>query len=201
MENNLNENELLAKIYKAQQRSPCKNDWCLQVKQDLVEFGILLSEKEIKATSKKRFKDIVKESCKRTALKYLLDEKAKVNRKMGKLSYSELKMQDYLQTNLLNTTQKKILYKLRVRMINVSNNMGVKVQCFLCREDSADEQNLDSQEHLLVCPRIKDEVKEIRDNTTVAHDDIYSDNIMKQKAAVVLFQKAIRTRSIIMSNR
>ena len=119
---------------------------------------------------------------------------------MGKLSYSELKMQDYLQTNLLNTTQKKILYKLRVRMINVSNNMGIKVQCSLCQEDSADEQNLDSQEHLLVCPRIKDEVKEIRDNTTVAHDDIYSDNIIKQKAAVVLFQKAIRTRSIIMSN-
>ena len=118
---------------------------------------------------------------------------------MGKLIYSELKMQEYLQTNLLNTTQKKILYKLRVRMVNVSNNMGAKLNCPLCRVDSQVGQQLDSQEHLLVCPKIKDEVKEIRENTTVAHDDIYSDNIMEQKATVVLFQKAIRTRTILMS--
>ena len=44
-----------------------------------VEFGIQLSENEINATTKERFKDIVKESCKRTAFRYLLDEKAKVN--------------------------------------------------------------------------------------------------------------------------
>ena len=77
--------------------------------------------------------------------------------------------------------------------------MGVKGNCPLCREDSQVGQHLDSQEHLLACPRIKDEVEEIRDNTTVAHDDIYSDSIVKQKAAAALFQKAIRTRSIILS--
>ena len=58
----LNEEELLVKIYKAQKKTPCKGDWCLQVQQDLEDFEMVLSESEISAISKERFKKIVKEN-------------------------------------------------------------------------------------------------------------------------------------------
>ena len=208
---NLDENELLVKVYRAQKSDPAKNDWCLQVQQDLDEFGIDLSEDDIKATSKDKFKEMVKMKCKQAALQYLLDEKSKVHRKMGKINYPELKMQEYLQTNILTTAQKKLLYKLRVRMVNVSNNMGKKIHCPLCQDSPQHCQDgplcqhgssighLDNQEHLLDCVRIKEEVQEIKDNTTVEHDDIYSDDINKQKAAVELFQQAVKTRTFLLS--
>ena len=197
---NLKEEELLVRIYRAQKEAPYKNDWCLQVKQDMVDFGIELTETEIAAKTKETFKSIVKDKCKKAAFEFLLEEQKKVNRKMGKLKYTELKMQNYLQSNIITTSQKKLLYRLRVRMVNVSNNMGQKTPCPLCTEECQTLQNLDCQEHLFDCSIIKEEVQEIQNNTIVRHDDVYSDDIMKQKAAVELFQKAIKARTIIMAS-
>ena len=37
---NLNKEEMLFKFFKAQYKYPCKDDWTLQVTQDLKDFGI-----------------------------------------------------------------------------------------------------------------------------------------------------------------
>ena len=78
-------------------------------------------------------------------------------------------MQQYLETNIITNAQKKFLYRLRVRMVNVGNNMGLKIPCPLCKEDNEpSEQRLDSQEHLIYCEIIKLHVPEIRENIALS---------------------------------
>ena len=85
-------------------------------------------------------------------------------------------------------------------MVNVGNNMGMKRPCPLCKDDSEpSEQFLDSQEHLIICKRIKRHVPEVRENNVIKHDDIFSDDIRKQKAAVELFQKAVNVRKRLLA--
>ena len=85
-------------------------------------------------------------------------------------------------------------------MVNVGNNMGLKSPCPLCKEDNEpSEQRLDSQEHLIYCEIIKRHVPEIRENIIVKHDDIFSEDINKQKAAVQLFQKAMNARKRLLA--
>ena len=44
----LPENQLLARIYRAQKTDPVKNDWCLQVKEDIEFFSLSVTEDDIK---------------------------------------------------------------------------------------------------------------------------------------------------------
>ena len=80
-------------------------------------------------------------------------------------------------------------------MINFGNNFGQKHNCKLCNE------YLDSQEHLIECSQIKKDVKEIRENRTVQHDDIFSPKIKKKILAVKLFTKALRKRKEILDKK
>ena len=153
----------------------------------------------IKIIKKATFKEQVKQACKQSAFNYLLKEKMKVESKMGKLKYDELKMKEYLSTNLISTKHKKLLYSLRTRMTNLPYNRGVKSMCSLCKDIEKEEQLL-NQEHLLLCQKLKNEVIEIRQNNTVIYDDIFSENIEKMNHAVKLFEKAINTREKLIQN-
>ena len=53
--------ELVRKVYNAQKISPIKNDWYLQVKEDLENCCIFLSETEISNMKRHKFKSLVKE--------------------------------------------------------------------------------------------------------------------------------------------
>ena len=82
----LDENELLFKVFQAQQENPVRNDWCQTVRDDLDKLNINLNNKEIKRIKREAFKKLVKKKCKEASLKYLIKEKDKVESKMGKLS-------------------------------------------------------------------------------------------------------------------
>ena len=180
----LDESELLVKVLTAQKKEPVKNDWCLQVKEDL-EF-LELNEEQIRSMKKDKFKLIVKAACKKTAFKYLLKEQENVQSKMGNIKYRDFKMQEYLKTEEISTKLKKLAFKLRLRMVRVSNNMGIKGPCPLCKHIITGAVQYDTQEHLIGCVILKEKVQEIRENTEIKMNDIFSDNIMKVKMAVEL---------------
>ena len=111
---------------------------------------------------------------------------------MNKLNYSKLETQPYLLSNNFFPETAHFLFKARTRMLNVMNNFKKSADddIYLCPLCESDE---DSQEHLLKC--------EIIDNVAnVKYDDIFSQNINKQKIAVEALQKAMNQRKEILDN-
>ena len=88
---------MLAKVFKTQWKYPTKDDWTIQVKQDLKHFEIKMDLEEIGEMSIYSFKKLVKLKSKEYALEYLLKLKSK-HSKMANLEYIELKLQNYLKT-------------------------------------------------------------------------------------------------------
>ena len=116
----IEENEMLSKVFIAQENSPVKGDWCLQVKDDLNYFGIDPDKKVVLSMKKESFKNLVKKSCTKVAYEHLIIEKNKLS-KLKNMQYTELTMQKYLKSNQISTRMKKLLFKLRTRMIDVGN--------------------------------------------------------------------------------
>ena len=173
------------------QRDPTKNNWHSQVRKDLVDFGMdYLNMDDIKNMSKFKFKNILKEKCKDAALKYLLENNENKS-KMVNLKYYQLEMQEYLKSNKISTTRKKILFKFRTRMINVGQNYGNKKCCPLCK------QHDDTQQHMLDCFMMKLHCQEIY-KTEHSYNDIF--NLTRNNLVNIskLCESIIRTREILM---
>ena len=100
---NRNEDEMIAKVLKAQIESPTKNDWFSSVQNDLKEIGLnYLSLIDIKSMKKATFKRLLKEKINDTALKYLLEGNEKMS-KLNNLKYYQLKLQPYLKSTNITT--------------------------------------------------------------------------------------------------
>ena len=95
--------ELVQQVFQTQKLSPVKNDWCIQIEEDLKYCRINLSESEIRAMSKNKFKSIVTNSIFDVAREYLISLKNKHSKSEG-LSANN-KIQDYLISNQLTTEE------------------------------------------------------------------------------------------------
>ena len=163
---NLEENEMIHCFFQAQLNKPTKNDWIETVKQDLVDLEIHLSFQEIKELSHDKFKGIVREKYRSAALKELLTAKSS-HSKMMALNYRELKTQPYLFDKSFHSGDAKLLFSLRSRMVKVRNNYQNSesdLYCPLCDED------IDTQEHLLVCEKIHPSKSDVSYNAIFGDD-------------------------------
>ena len=140
--------ELVQQVFQTQKLSPVKNDWCLQIEDDLRYCKINLSESEIRAMKKIKFKSIVTSSIVEVAKQYLISLKNKHKKSEG-LSASD-KIQDYLITSQLTTEEKQLLFQLRTRSYdckaNFRNLYNNQLACSICGQE-------DNQSHLLSCTR------------------------------------------------
>ena len=94
-----NEDELVKKVFNLQEKFAVKNDWVLQIKNDLNECNISQSENEISKMSKYSFKKLIKEKIRTIAAQYLIALKEK-HSKSENLEYSK-EMQVYLRNESL----------------------------------------------------------------------------------------------------
>ena len=78
---------MLYKFFETQYNYPTKDDWTLQVTEDLDDFGISSCFNYLKRKSKNAFKRLVKIKSKEYALNYLLGLKMK-HSKMDNLVYN-----------------------------------------------------------------------------------------------------------------
>ena len=108
---------------------------------------------------------------------------------MKSLHYTELKLQSYLSSGKLSTAQKKMLYKIRVRMVMTADNMGKMQLCQLCglaRDEMA---------HVPVCIMVKLASPDlVISGNNVNISDAYGADEEKMKTLAVVYQKAWRTR-------
>ena len=167
-----NEDEMIKKVLRTQQKYPAKGDWCLVVQEDLQEFDLdHISWEEIENMSKQNFKSIVKEAMTKVAFQYLIEEKEKMS-KMKNVEYSELKLQSYLTCADTSIKQKQLLYMFRNRMFKCADNLGDKTtKCRWCLTAA------DQQQHYWECEVIKAECPELAANIDNAvYADLFSND-------------------------
>ena len=137
--------KLAKKVFSTQQSLSCKNDWVLQLRSDLEECTITLSEEEIKCMKKEKFKSIVKKQVKTLAQKYLIGLRSKHFKSENLMCINSMK--DYLKTEKINLSEKKLLFAMKTRAINVKTNLETTFQ--ICYADYARNQVNMSQKSTL----------------------------------------------------
>ena len=159
---------MLYSFFITQWLNPSKGDWTEQIQEDLEDFKIPCSFDLIEKKSKEAFKKMVKTRAKEYALELLL-KKQESHSKMENLSYTDIKIQDYFNSDQMNNEQKRMLFRFRTRMERFGENFRAgndHVMCPLCFS------HYDSQELSLECQEIKKEM------TVVGTlKEIYTENI------------------------
>ena len=182
------ETELVKKVFRAQQLSPVKNDWCLKIKEDLAYLDIDKDESEISAMTKLKFKKYLNIKIKDAAQKYLSSLKNKHTKSEG-LSVTD-QMQSYLISSKLSLSEKQLMFQFRTRTYrcraNYKNQYGSNLACLICGEE-------DDQIHLLQCKKTTVGV----DLDGVQYCDIFS-SIDKQVKIGKVLKKITSNREIIM---
>ena len=107
-----------------------------------------------------------------------------------------MEMQPYLRNESMKIEEKKLMFRLRNRLIDVKLNFRKKyngdLNCRLCK--LAEE----SQSHLLNCIVVLDDenIKEALEGYT--YDDVFSTNLNTQAHMVYVFQSILKLRSKIL---
>jgi hypothetical protein len=103
---------------------PVKNDWIHQIQNDLEICGIEESEDGISKMKKSTFKKLVDEKVQQISASYLISLKNK-HSKSEHLRYSS-SMQPYLKNDELSIEEKKLIFRLNNRLIDVKVNYKKK---------------------------------------------------------------------------
>ena len=148
---------MLYSFFQAQWRNPVRNDWTIQIKEDLEMFGMSANLESIASLKKEKFKAIIKEKARDIAFKRLLRKK-ELHSKMKNLRYTELKVQAYLVDGKLTVNQALEAFKSRVRMTLYWDNFkGWKLEqtCPVCKDSS----QVDTQSHSFNCGVISQNIQ------------------------------------------
>ena len=100
---NQSESSLLYRFFLSQFNAPCKGDWSLTVKDDMISLKLdnyFLDD--LKLVSKNQFRKIASDRIRVMALEYLNNIKEKQS-KIKNITYKTLKMQQYLQSSKINS--------------------------------------------------------------------------------------------------
>ena len=144
------EDELLFKFFSVQKYSPSEGDWVCQVKKDMKEVKLELSEAEIKSLSKSQFQILLRIKIDRSAITYL---EGKRKEKTKNLNITKFDPQEYLLSKNLSMSEVQTLYKVRNSMTDVKENFKSSHEnnmwCRMCRLFK------ETQQHLIDCPTIR----------------------------------------------
>ena len=175
----------LVYVYETQKLYKCKDDWAIEVEENLKFCDINLTEPEIQKMKRYQFKKIVSSQLRIKASEYLMSLRAKHSKSENLTKFS---FQEYLACGQLTVEQQKLLFKLRTRSCqtkaNYKNKYKLDLSCSYCKDINSEE----SDAHLLSCPFIQ---KSIADLQSVKHEDIFGE-ISKQVKIVKEYQKIFK---------
>ena len=130
----------------------------------------------------------MKAKCKALAFSNLMKEK-EGKKKLTNINYSELKIQDYLVSKEMTTSQKQLIFQIRTKMIPTPDNMGQETWCKLCLISR------DQMSHVLDCFVLRLACQDSYQTTTdVKLSYAYEGDIKKVKELALVFQKMWRKR-------
>ena len=175
------DNELVKQVFRTQQLSPVRNDWCETIKLDMKSINFDIMENDIIGMKKSKFKSLLKNKIREAASSFLTDLKEKHSKSCNLFLGDQ--MQRYLTTHSPTTQEKQILFSLRTRTFKCKanyKNQFNSLQCDFCN-------HVDNQEHLLECSIVQD-----LDISQVKYDYIHgtlSQQIKIAKVMKLIFEK------------
>ena len=191
-----NESELIYRVYQSQKISSNRGDWVRMIESDKKELNIHMTDEEIKGVSKQMFKTIVKEKVKARFIQHINSLKAQ-HSKSKYLECSELKMAEYIEDNRLNDTEKKLLFKLRSKTLDVKKNFGNHENPW-CTSCGLTEE---TQGHLLQCPPLIRNLNYLIGGTSVINENHIYGNIEEQIRIVHIYSDILPEREKIKLQR
>ena len=145
------DSELAKKVFITQRLLVTKNDWVQQLQSDLDECGITLPEARIKCMKKDAFKSLVKKQIRSLTMQYLVTLRSKHSKSEHLLIENGLK--EYLKNSEITLEEKKLLFAMKTRTVNVKTNFRnsySNLTCRLCAKPGEEE----SEFHLMRCEKI-----------------------------------------------
>ena len=112
--------ELAKKVFNAQRNFPNKDDWVSVMRNEIKKSDINLTDDQVEKLTKIQFKEIVMEKIRERCDDYLLQLQIK-NKKTKMLRLSN-EAKEYLTTDELTVQEKQLLFKLKVRMLDIKCN-------------------------------------------------------------------------------
>ena len=153
-----------------------KKDWSSQVFSDLKELEMGDSLEEIKCFKKLKLKSILSKKIKKKVFEDLNRQKEN-HSKVNKLIHNSFEMQKYFKPCQIKITKEEAqeILKLRSRMSNVKVNYKQKYETHEC--DMCDENEDESQEHLICC-----KIPNINNQEILKYEDLFDGNVYKKVA-------------------
>ena len=132
------------------------------------------------------------------ASNFLLNYKPKQNRSKVK-NLTKFSFQNYLKSDKLSTKEKKLLFSLRTRSIDVKTNYRNKYQfdmhCKLCKNVNEEESEI----HLLKCDIITKNISHDINLTSAKYENIFSENVEDQIQITKIFAEIFKLRNILLN--
>lgn len=188
--------ELISRIYAAQTNSNNTGDWVRLVQADKAELGINLSDEEIQGVSKNVFKNYVKKKTTIAHLNYL-DGLKKGHSKSRYLVCTKLIQADYIQDPIFTTREKRLLFKLRSKTLDVKKNFPGLHKDLWCSSCGLFPE---LQSHLLQCPALVVHLDYISGKTSTLNENWIYGNTEQQQSIVKIYSDILEIRDSLQSD-
>ena len=196
------DDEIVRKVFVAQQKNPCKGDWIELVLADMKKYNICISEEKISSMSDQQFKVLIKKHINQHSFQELNTIKTG-HKKVKDIPHTSTGgAQEYLKSSLFTNKMRSLLYNLRCKSVKgVKDNFHTQFQdnlsCpFQCYNES------DTQQHLLLCqgliPSLTVNQKDLL--KLVKYSDIFG-SIEEQVNVVGIFQVLLKIRKRLLDNQ
>ena len=191
------ENDLVLRVFNAQSESPLDGDFIKLIQTDFDLINEPFNKTLILSMNKKQFKKWVKNKVKKAAFEYLIKQKeSDKNKKIQNIKYKNLKLQNYLKSQLFSNYEIETLFKLRSKTIELKSNFKSKYSnLLLCSVKGCFEE--ESQEHIfLSCQPLSENLKS---KEKIPYKNIFS-NTKNQNKAVKFFINLMKIRSTLLED-
>ena len=184
------ETELIRRVYTTQKMSNSGGDWVNILDSDKNELGISLTDQEIQGVSKNVFKNYVNSKVRINHLKSLNNRK-KTHSKSQNLNCTQLKTAEYLKNPRFSSKQKRLLFKLRSKTLDVKQNFSGQHRNPWCTSCGLFPE---TQSHLLQCPQLVINLQYLSGKTAKLNENFIYGNMQQQEIIVNIFSDILEVR-------
>ena len=192
---NVEETEMINKVYRAQKLSPVSGDWVLLIEEDKQMFNIKMADDEVKVVSKYKFTNFVKKKAKELTIEYLMRLRQR-HSKSTDLDVQDLSISPYLIDGRFSKESRELLFKLRSKTMDVKENFknayfNNHMLCELCLLFPC------TQSHPLQCPQLN--IKLVVDKKLTLSDTDVFGSVEKQLLYVNIYKQFWELRETTLS--
>ena len=191
-----NDNELIKRVFIAQQAHPCPGDFITLVKEDFQKIGETYDQETLCTTPKTIFKRYLKQKIRDAVFSELSNIQAG-HSKVRDIVYTNFKIQPYLNHPSFSNSDCKILFALRSHSLRgiKGNFSSINKEDMSCPLFCDNIKPQDDQPHILVCKKLLGQLssKDLEATTLSEYNHIYG-SLEEQKSVVSTFRTLLKVR-------